>query len=189
MESIYIALLKVAPTWFVAGYKKVFKKKPLSIEELRKNIQVLFIDDEPLDSILDNVRQSGWNVRQVNEVDNIYSDEVKNSDIIFIDYKNVGSKLTPTEEGIGLLKYLRHKYPTKHLIFFSGYAGFIPGHEVHSIANGWIQKNSDPYVYVERIEAAAKEIYAKKIMTSWLLRFGTQKGDFLPATVNFKIFP
>lgn len=162
MESFWIALLKVAPAWVVKIWQKIFKKKKLTVDELRKRIQILFVDDDPLNYILENIRKSGWNVRQVNEINSLYAEEVKNSDIIFVDYKGVGTTLTPTEEGIGLLKYLRSKYPNKHLIFLSGYAGFIPGHEVHDIANGWIQKNADPYIYIERIEAAAKKIYGGK---------------------------
>ena len=162
MEAFFAALMKVAPEWGVKILARLRKNKTLSVEELRKRTQILFVDDEPLDSILESIRLSGWNVRQVQEIQSIYADEVKNSDIIFVDYKNVGKTLTPSEEGIGLLKYLRQKYPNKYLIFFSGYAGFVPGHEVHGIADGWIQKNADPYIYVERIESAAKKINARK---------------------------
>jgi hypothetical protein len=163
-EAIWKAAFSIAISTIkstsVTVYKKVFKKKPLSIEEIKRQTQVLFIDDESFDFLLENIRQSGWNVKQKKEIDNLDIEEIKNADIIFIDYKDVGTILTPSEEGIGLLKALRHKYPNKHLIFYSGYAGFIPGHEIHDIANGWISKNADPYVYIERIESTARKIYA-----------------------------
>jgi DNA-binding NarL/FixJ family response regulator len=158
-EAFYSAAIKAAWGGGSAVLKKIFKKKPLSIEEIKKRAQVLFIDDESYDSLLESIRGAGWNVRQVKEIYNFDSEEVKNADVIFVDYKDVGIALTPTEEGIGLLKTLKRKYPEKHFIFYSGYAGFIPGHEIHDIADGWIPKNSDPYVYVERIEMAAKKVY------------------------------
>ena len=159
-EAFYVAAFKVGFNFLKKPFVKFFKKEPLSIDEIKKRTQIVFIDDEPLESLLVNIREAGWNVRQVNEINNFDSDELRNADIIFIDYKGVGLKLAPSEEGIGLVKAIKVKYPEKQVVFFSGYAGFIPGHEVHDIADDWIQKNSDPYVYIERIEIIAKKIYA-----------------------------
>jgi len=161
-EAFFLALIKFLFGWAVKLFGKIFKKKPFSLEEIKRRARVLFVDDESVYYLISNINQAGWNVSHVSEITNFDSDEIRNADIIFLDYKNVGVKLTPTEEGIGLLKVIRKKYPEKHLIFYSGYAGFIPGHEVHGIADDWIQKNSDPYVYINRIEDAAKKIYGKK---------------------------
>lgn len=161
LEAFFSALIKAIPNWVIQIWRKIRKKKQPSLEEIKRSVRILFVDDESVDHLINNISQAGWNVSYTNEISNLDSDEIKNADIIFLDYKNVGVKLTPTEEGIGLLKAIRKKYPNKHLIFYSGYAGFIPGHEVHGIADDWIQKNSDPYVYIDRIEDAAKKIYAK----------------------------
>lgn len=161
-KAAFSVALTTVKSVVVGIYRKVFKKKPLSIEEVKRLTQVLFIDDESFDSLLNNIRDSGWNVKQKQDIDNLDAEDIKNADIIFIDYKDVGIKLTPTEEGIGLLKAMRNKYPNKRLIFYSGYAGFIPGHEIHDIANGWISKNADPYVYIERIESEARKVYGIK---------------------------
>ena len=161
-EAFYRAVIKTALGMVSSGFKKIFNKKPLTIEEIKKRAQILFIDDQSYDALLENIRNAGWNVKQVKEVNSLDSEEIKNADIIFVDYKDVGTILTPTEEGIGLIKVLKRKYPEKHIIFYSGHAGFIPGHEVFDFADGWIQKNADLYVYIERIEAAAKSIYGKK---------------------------
>lgn len=148
--------------WGVEGagswIKNRFKKTP-TIEELKKKVQVLFVDDETFEGRLSAIRDAGWNVRQIKDITNFDSEEIKNADIIFMDYKGVGSVLTPTEEGIGLLKQLKKKYPSKVVIFYSGYAGTIPGHEFHRIADGWIAKNADTFQYIENIEEFAKEIY------------------------------
>jgi len=140
----------------------VFKKKPLTLEEIKKRTHVLFIDDESFTPLLESIRRAGWNTSQINDVSNLDSEDIKKSDIIFVDYKGVGQVMTPSEEGIGLLRALKTKYPLKHLIFYSGYAGVIPGDQVHDIADGWIQKNSDPYVYIARIESAARKIYDRE---------------------------
>lgn len=154
-EAFYTAALKLA----IGKARAFFRRKPLPIEEVKRRTQVLFVDDESFDELMTSIRQAGWNVRQINDISNFDSEDVKFADVIFMDYKGVGTSLTPTAEGIGLMKALKAKYPNKHIIFYSGYAGFIPGHEVHGIADGWIPKNSDPYVYIERIEQAARKIY------------------------------
>jgi len=139
--------------------KKFYSKKHISpIEDLKKTTQILFIDDEDFSTRLSTIREAGWNVRQVNDIANFDSEEIRNADIIFMDYIGVGKILTPTEEGIGLIKSLKKRYPNKFIIFYSGYAGFIPGHEVHSIVDAWIDKHADSFVYIDQIEAASAKI-------------------------------
>lgn len=165
-EKIWAAFFRVALEEAKSGAKSIFswilRRKKLTLEEIKQQARILFIDDESFESLLTNIRDAGWNVRQIDDLKNFDSEDIKLSDIIFVDYKDVGKSLTPSEEGIGLLKQLKIRYPDKHIIFYSGYAGFIPGNEIHNIADGWIQKHSDPYVYIERIEKAAKSIYEKR---------------------------
>lgn len=165
MEAI---LLKLANICISVGMDKIgkliqnkFTKKhqTLSIEEIKKRTQVLFVDDEDFSAKLSSIRGAGWNVNQINDVTNFNCEEVKNADIIFMDYVGVGKVLTPSEQGIGLLREIKKRYPGKFIIFLSGYAGLIPGHEVHSIADAWIDKHADSYVYIDQIEAAAVKIH------------------------------
>lgn len=160
-EAFYSAAIKAVAGGAWNLYKRVFKGKPLSLEEIKKRAQILFVDDETHESLLSTIREAGWNVRHVKDITNFDSPEVKEADVIFMDYKGVGTTMTPTEEGIGLAKVLKEKYPLKRVIFYSGYAGFIPGHEIHGVADGWVSKNSDPFVYIAHIEESAKAVYAK----------------------------
>jgi DNA-binding NtrC family response regulator len=160
LEAFFSAAIKF--TWNKTvglACRKFFKKKALTIEEIKKKTQILFVDDESFDHLTVAIRDAGWNVRQINDITNIHNEEIKNADIIFMDFKGVGVKLTPTKEGIGLMAHLRKNYPKKHIIFYSGSAGFVPGYEVMGIANEWIQKSADPFEYLDRIEAAAHSIY------------------------------
>ena len=143
--------------------KKRYGKKPLPpIEEIKKAIKVLFVDDEDFSARLSTIRDAGWNVNQIHEVTNFDSEDIKSADIIFMDYMGVGKTLTPKEGGIGLLKSIKKRYPKKFIVFYSGYAGFIPGHEVHSIADAWIDKHADTFVYIDQIEDAATKVYGSR---------------------------
>ena len=142
--------------------KRFNKKKEISLEDVKKSTKILFIDDEDFSSKLSIIRNAGWNVNQINEVNDFDSEIIKNADIIFMDYIGVGKILTPKEEGIGLLKCIKKRYPEKFIVFFSGYAGYIPGHEVHLIADAWIDKHADNFVYIDQIEEAAIKIYESR---------------------------
>lgn len=130
-----------------------------TVDELKRKTHVLFVDDEDFSTLLQSIRDAGWSVNQIADVTNFNCPEIERANIIFMDYIGVGHALTPTGQGIGLLKELKRRYPEKYLIFYSGYAGFIPGHEFHGIADAWIAKNSDPYVFIDQIEDAARMIH------------------------------
>jgi hypothetical protein len=142
--------------------KRSSKKKVLPIEELKKITRILFVDDEDFSAKLSTIRDAGWSVSQIKDVTNFNSEEIKNADVIFMDYNGVGKVLTPSDEGIGLLKSIKKRYPEKFMVFYSGYAGFIPGHEVHSIADAWIDKHADSFVYIDQIEAATIKIHESR---------------------------
>lgn len=147
--------MKKAGEWI----KRKVKKEPLAVDELKRRTRVLFVDDEDFSVSLTTIREAGWNVSQMKDITNFNCEEVKTANIIFMDYMGVGQILTPTEQGIGLIKTLKKRYPEKQVIFYSGHAGFIPGHEIHSIADGWINKHSDAYVYIDQIEASSRKIH------------------------------
>ena len=160
IATIFIKIgMDEAGNWVM---KKFSKKEKISLDDIKKLTKILFVDDEDFSSKLSVIRNAGWNVNQINEINNFDSEDIKSADIIFMDYSGVGKILTPKEEGIGLLKCIKNKYPKKFVVFFSGYAGYIPGHEVHSIADAWIDKHADNFVYIDQIEEAAIKLYEAK---------------------------
>jgi ActR/RegA family two-component response regulator len=156
---------KIAGFFISIGLKSLLERckrtppKEPTVTELKEKTHVLFVDDEDFGTRLQSIRDAGWSVNQITDVTDFNCPAVERANIIFMDYIGVGRALTPTDEGIGLLKEIKRRYPEKFLVFYSGYAGFIPGHEFHNIADAWIAKNSDPYVFIDQIEDAAKKIH------------------------------
>ncbi len=142
----------------IEGVKNLFKRKPKTSKgnELKDKTSILFVDDEPFDYI-ERIRAAGWNAHQVSDIENLDDDHLKRAHIVFLDYVGVGKKLAPTQQGIGLLKAIKQKYPQKILIFYSGHAGFTLGHEFKA-ADDWMPKNADPYVFLQKIEENAQKI-------------------------------
>jgi DNA-binding NtrC family response regulator len=140
--------------------KKLFtwrsKPRVLSQTELKDKTYILFVDDEQFDYI-ERIRAAGWNAHQVTDIENLDDEHLKRTHIVFLDYVGVGKKLAPNQQGIGLLKAIKQKYPQKIVIFYSGHAGFTLGHEFRA-ADDWMPKNADPYVFLQKIEENAQKV-------------------------------
>ena len=58
----------------------------------KKTARILFIDNESLRDKIRGIKNAGWeNVTQIRDVENIDSLEIRNADVIFVDYKGIGS--------------------------------------------------------------------------------------------------
>jgi hypothetical protein len=153
LKDIFISL------WHLVKNPKKKKDFPLSDSDVKEKVNILFIDDEPFEYV-DRIKDAGWNVNQIGDISNLDDEHLKRAHIVFLDYVGVGNNLSPKEQGIGLLKAIKNKYPNKIIIFYSGHAGFSLGQEFR-IANDWMPKNSDPYVFLQKIEENAQKIEFK----------------------------
>jgi hypothetical protein len=158
-EGATRALLSVIPEFF-SWLKNIGKRKKKKTEQdIKRMTNILFIDDNKFEYI-DVIRGAGWNVHQIFDLSSFDDEQVKMADIIFLDYMGVGKSLAPAQEGIGLLKGLKRKYPDKPVIFYSAHAGFSLGDEFKA-ADDWLPKNADTFIYLEKIEEFAKRIHSK----------------------------
>lgn len=150
-----LGYLPKAWDWMIA---KIKGRKRYSNEELKALASILFIDDEKFEYI-DLIRNAGWNATQIFELQSTDNDHVKRADVIFLDYKGVGKILAPSEEGIGLLRALKQKFPDKPIIFYSAHAGFSLG-DKFDLADDWLSKGADPHVYIQKIEEHVRKKYS-----------------------------
>src|SRR3989344_1680888 len=141
-EGITRAILGLIPNFLHwLKRKRVNNSLALTDEEIKRATNILFIDDEKFEYI-DRIRDAGWNVHQLYDINNLDDEQIKKADIIFLDYKGVGRVLSPSQQGIGLLKGLKKKYSDKPVIFYSAHAAFSLGDEF-KIADDWLPKNAD----------------------------------------------
>lgn len=141
--------------WSYLNPKNWFKKK-----YCKDNTNILFIDDLEM-PVVDNLRKAGYKVKKIRDVKDVDDADVKNSQIIFVDYKGVGKNISQTYEGLGLIKRLIEVYPTKKRIILYSAHNFLNDialNEIFNQAHNRISKNSDTSEFMKLIDSEIKKI-------------------------------
>lgn len=128
------------------------EKINFSLKNFFGNKKILFIDDDI--EKFDRVRQlknQGYDVDELKDLDSIDSSRVKRADLIFVDFKGVGTTLSKKEQGVGIIKMLRSKYKNKKkLILFSSYS--LKLDMMPKEADDWIAKDASLDEFIEIIQ-------------------------------------
>lgn len=124
--------------------------------KLKESIRILFIEDGKFKQI-NNLKSVGWSVSQIKDIKNLDSVEVRDANIIFVDYKGVGGKLSD-EEGVGIVRALKDRYgKQKWVIFYSAHPvhlNIISGNN----ADAYLAKNSTLIEFEQKIIEGIKNI-------------------------------
>lgn len=125
----------------------------------KTNTRILFIDDEKDEfPVIQNLKDAGWSVDSVSDVQNVEDDVVRRSQIIFVDYKGVGQHLSESEQGIGLIKLLKETYrDQKRVGLYSGHNRFSLGHDI-DCADFKLPKNADTREFIDTIQREIKKL-------------------------------
>lgn len=150
---------------FVAPIKSVGEEKEdspaLTIEGIKAQTNILFIDDDKEFKIVPILKKAGWkntsffpnaDVRDTN------AERIRKAHIIFVDIFGVGKTLYE-DEGLGLVVDLKKKYPQKKVVIYSAIPEHKLFHEAIKLADDQIPKNSQPAVFVSLIETLAEDIW------------------------------
>jgi len=131
-----------------------------TITEIKSFCQILFIDDNQFD-VVEILRDAGWNnTKQIFDIDSLDSSDITNAHILFVDIQGVGVALKFKNEGLGLIKALKKKYPTKQVIIYSAEKHGDRFHESLSLADARLFKNADPFEFQSLVEKYAKESFS-----------------------------
>lgn len=117
--------------------------------------RILFIDDEKF-LLVGILKQAGWvNTKWIKDVVDLDNNDVKASDIIFIDIFGVGKTLYPKDQGLGLAVALKTKYSQKAIVVYSAESQRV--HKAYSIVDACLPKDADPYEFIELINDFSKK--------------------------------
>jgi len=93
--------------------KIIENTKEKSVQDLRKVVDVLIIDDEEFPPT-DFLRNNNFRLTQKKDIDNVK--DVSEYPIIMCDIRGVGKKLSTDYEGAYLIKEIKQSYPAKRVI-------------------------------------------------------------------------
>lgn len=136
------------------------ESKPTSGDELSpKNFnikvtcQILFIDDEPLPTLIRTLKKAGWkNIKRIGDTANLDMAEILNANIIFVDIKGVGKLLQFKNEGVGLAAAIKQRYPKKGVVIYSATSDHNLFDPDLNIVDGKLYKNAEPIQFNNMIE-------------------------------------
>jgi hypothetical protein len=131
-----------------------FRRKK-KLDKISANI--LFIDDSEC-PVVENLQKAGWAVRKINDIINIQDENIKRADIIFVDYKGVGDKLSEKEQGISVIRAIKNAYrDKKRVILYSAYGRFKLSVDMR-VADNQMSKNSETSEFISMIESELSKI-------------------------------
>ncbi len=139
-------------------FGKFFPKQPgqgkveMSIDERKSKCKILFIDDEQF-KVVDILKKAGWiNVKKIKDISSLDDLEVRSSHIFFVDIQGVGKALRFQDEGLGLAKALKEKYPDKKVVIYSSENNGDRFHKALRCADEHLAKNADPFEFTQLVE-------------------------------------
>lgn len=156
--TVNLAQPSIAP---VMSNDEIKEDSTLTIDGIRAQTTILFIDDDKEFKIVPILRKAGWKNTSFfpnADVKDINAEKIRNAHIIFVDIKGVG-KTMYEDEGLGLVVDLKKKYPQKKVVIYSAIPEHKLFHEAVKLADDQLSKNSQPAVFVSLIESLAEDIW------------------------------
>jgi len=127
----------------------------------KESVSILFIDDLDM-PVVESLKKAQYKVKKIRDVKNIDDAEVKNAQIIFVDFDNVGRFVSPQHQGAGLVKELKIKYKsTKYIVLYTAQPNMPTDtamNAMFNMADARMRKDSDVTDFTEQIREALKKL-------------------------------
>jgi hypothetical protein len=133
-------------------------KDEKSLEDLKLSTHILFIDDDVKFKIVTILKNAGWiNTSIIKDIKSLDNSDVMNTDLFFVDVNGVGKNLGFKDEGLGLAKALKEKYPSKRVVIYSSNKTGDRFHEALRQADDFLSKDAEPYQFQKIVEELVKK--------------------------------
>lgn len=136
------------------------KNRNALIDSKKDKIGILFIDDDKNFNVVRILKDSKWKkTKNLPDIKSLDIDQVKTSEIIFVDINGVGKILNLEFEGLDLALMLKQKYPEKKIIIYSANKNSNSFHKAWDVIDGRLEKNALPYQFQNLVENYSLEYY------------------------------
>ena len=121
---------------------------------------ILFVDDEDF-TVVKLLKNAGWgNTKLKRKISNVDDPEIIDAHIIFVDIVGVCGDLFK-DEGLGLARALKEKYPEKKIIIYSGETQGDRFDRTLRMVDECLPKNAEFYQFLSLVDQFANEIWKK----------------------------
>ncbi|NAW33321.1 hypothetical protein [Halomonas alimentaria] len=140
------------------GSRPVFNE--LTKAEIKDRTKILFIDDNKF-KVIDILKNNGWrNTQCLDDIEDLDDIRVRESHILFIDIHGVGRGLGFSNEGLGLVKALKERYPEKKVVVYSSESKGDRFEEGFEYADSRLKKNVDPIRFLALVDDYSDEFFS-----------------------------
>lgn len=158
---------------FKKNKDKKFLKK--SLPELKDKTRILLIDDEET-NLVESLKGEGWHIKYMADLDKYNNTDLKDAHIVCVDIKGVGKILNIKDEGLGLIRNIKEKYPEKRIILCSSFSS----HDIFDNAIDLVDKKVYKDGQTHPFDSAIEELSYKLFDWDSLIReiYFKYKSDF-----------
>lgn len=139
------------------------KKFPVrTLEQLKNNVKILFIDNETFNLPKDLKEKEGWRrINCVTDIKSMHQPELLDAHILCIDIQGVGKEIGFQDEGLGLIVAIHKQYPEKKIIMYSAESqGKVDAfHPAEAYVDARLKKSANRYQFEVQLERLAKEAF------------------------------
>jgi len=154
--------------------KKIFVKKQLSFEEMKKRTRILVIDDKkfPYQSKFQN---DGYSIDKWNHAKSLTQLETNYYDIILLDQHGIGKgEIT---DGMTLIKYIKKVNPAQIIIAYSQSKFSLSDAAFFKAADGCLDKNEDYCVFKEKVDDLIRKRFSPEHYTHIIKSVLQENGE------------
>jgi len=128
-----------------------------SFETTKFRAKIAVIDDEEFPH-MELLTDEGYNVTNFTDIKNIETFISKNYDVLILDIQGVGREIAGSEEGWGVLEYLKRIHPHLVVVVFTGADWSITKYKEKSdLADYIIGKDSEYLTFKMKLDAAIRK--------------------------------
>ncbi|MBN7822514.1 hypothetical protein [Bowmanella yangjiangensis] len=128
------------------------------IPALKKNVRILFIDDDRGFKIVGILKKMGWeHTKIVVDVSSLEQSQLVDANVVFVDIQGVGKMMHYADEGLGLALAIKRRYPEKKVIIYSAQEEGERFHEALQEADYNLPKTAEPIRFEDTIVRVMKK--------------------------------
>lgn len=188
--SVMLGIITLFRTGFFKNILHVEFRNDFSIPanigetDLKLKTKILIIDDNKPSEILEYMKDAGWKVKYLNDLDNMNNYVLCQSHIIFIDIMGPGKKLS-LNDGQELAVEIKKKYPGKKVAIYSTVSEQNIFHEAIDVVDKRIRRQGTLIPFVSAIEEMAAWTFNYQDAVVYCF---SKIKPLLPPTISFEKF-